>query len=150
MEQVLIVIGDASEVLDTMYPYYRLQEEGFRPVVTAPERRRYQLVLHETKPGWTITKEWEGYTLMCDVPFKEVIEEDYLGIFFSGGRSARIPAIRSGFGSNHSAFFCRQQADRQCLPRSRDPGLRRLRSRASHGDRAEMSIRLGSLRWCLC
>ncbi|KLU04877.1 ThiJ/PfpI family protein [Rhodopirellula islandica] len=87
MEKVLIVIGDATELLDTMYPYYRLQEAGFEPIVTAPEKRLYQLVLHEVKPGWTITKEWEGYTLDCDVPFAEVKEDDYAGIFFSGGRA---------------------------------------------------------------
>lgn len=87
MPKVLIVIGDAAETLDTMYPYYRLQEAGFEPVVTAPEKRKYQMVLHEVKPGWTITKEWEGYTLDCDVPFREVREQDYAGIFFSGGRA---------------------------------------------------------------
>ncbi|MCR9211496.1 MAG: peptidase, partial [bacterium] len=47
MEKVLIVVGDATELLDTMYPYYRLQEAGFEPVVIAPEKRLYQLVLHE-------------------------------------------------------------------------------------------------------
>ena len=87
MEKVLIVIGDATELLDTMYPYYRLQEAGFQPVVTAPEKRQYQLVLHEVKPGWTITKEWEGYTLECQVPFSQVREQDYAGILFSGGRA---------------------------------------------------------------
>ena len=87
MHKVLIVIGDATELLDTMYPYYRLQEAGFEPVVTAPEKRKYQLVLHEVKPGWTITKEWEGYTLDCDVPFADVKESDYEGIMFSGGRA---------------------------------------------------------------
>ena len=85
--RVLIVIGDATETLDTMYPYYRLQEAGFEPVVTAPEKRKYQMVLHEVKPGWTITKEWEGYTLDCDVPFSEVKEDEYAGILFSGGRA---------------------------------------------------------------
>jgi len=35
MEKVLIIIGDASETLDTMYPYYRLQEAGFTPIVAA-------------------------------------------------------------------------------------------------------------------
>lgn len=84
---VLIVVGDATETLDTMYPYYRLQEAGFRPVVAAPERRRYQMVLHEVKPGWTITKEWEGYTIEADVAFSEIRESDYLGIMFSGGRA---------------------------------------------------------------
>ena len=36
MDQVLIIVGDASETVDTLYPYYRLQEDGFRPVVAAP------------------------------------------------------------------------------------------------------------------
>ena len=85
--KVLIVVGDASETVDTLYPYYRLQEEGFVPVVTAPEKRRYQMVLHEVKPGWTITKEWEGYTIEADVAFRDVQPEEYLGIFFSGGRA---------------------------------------------------------------
>lgn len=85
--RALIVVGDASETLDTMYPYYRLQEEGIEPVVAAPEKRRYQMVLHEVKPGWTITKEWEGYTIEADLAFGDVTPEDYLGIFFSGGRA---------------------------------------------------------------
>ncbi|MCD0463092.1 DJ-1/PfpI family protein [Roseiconus lacunae] len=86
-EKVLIIIGDATETLDTMYPYYRLIESGFQPVVAAPERRRYQMVLHEVKPGWTITKEWEGYTLEADVAFSEIDPAEYLGILFSGGRA---------------------------------------------------------------
>ena len=87
MHKVLIIIGDASETLDTMYPYYRLQEAGFQPVVAAPEKRLYQMVLHEVKPGWTITKEWEGYTIQADIAFAEVNPEEYLGILFSGGRA---------------------------------------------------------------
>ena len=85
--RVLIVIGDATETLDTMYPYYRLIEGGFEPVVAAPEKRRYQMVLHEVKPGWTITKEWEGYSIEADIAFSEIDPENYLGIFFSGGRA---------------------------------------------------------------
>ncbi len=87
MEKVLIIIGDASETLDTMYPYYRLQEAGFQPVVAAPEKRRYQMVMHEVKPGWTITKEWEGYTIEADIAFADIDETQYLGIMFSGGRA---------------------------------------------------------------
>jgi protease I len=85
--KVLIVIGDASETMDTLYPYYRLIEAGFEPVVAAPEKRPYQMVMHENKPGWTITKEWEGYTLQADTAFAEVDPADYVGIFFSGGRA---------------------------------------------------------------
>jgi len=87
MNKVLIVVGDASETVDTLYPYYRLQEDGFEPVVAGPEKRPYQMVLHEVKPGWTITKEWEGYTIAADVAFANVRPDEYLGIFFSGGRA---------------------------------------------------------------
>jgi protease I len=85
--KALIVVGDASETVDTLYPFYRLIEAGIRPVVVAPEKRRYQMVMHEVKPGWTITKEWEGYSIEADLAFSEVDETDYLGIFFSGGRA---------------------------------------------------------------
>ena len=85
--KVLIVVGDATETVDTLYPYYRLIEAGIDPVVIAPEKRRYQMVLHEVKPGWTITREWEGYSIQADLAFSEVDETNYLGIFFSGGRA---------------------------------------------------------------
>lgn len=85
--KVLIIVGDASETVDTLYPYYRLQEAGFVPIVAGPKRQVYQMVLHEVKPGWTITKEWEGYTIKADIAFAEVNPDKYLGIFFSGGRA---------------------------------------------------------------
>ena len=85
--KVLIIVGDATETLDTMYPYYRLIESGFQPVVAAPEKRRYQMVLHEVKPGWTITKEWEGYMIDADIAFRDIQADEYAGILFSGGRA---------------------------------------------------------------
>lgn len=87
MNKVLIIVGDATETVDTLYPFYRLIEAGFEPVVAGPKRGRYQMVLHEVKPGWTITKEWEGYTIEAKVGFSEVKPEEYVGIFFSGGRA---------------------------------------------------------------
>ena len=87
MPDVLIVIGDATEVLDTMYPYFRLPEDGFRAVVAAPERRLYHMVLHERPPGWDITQETPGYHLQADVAFRDVRPEDYAGLFLSGGRA---------------------------------------------------------------
>lgn len=86
-EKVLIIVGDAAETVDTLYPYYRLIEGGYQPVVAGPEVHKYQMVMHEIKPGWTITKEWEGYTIQSDIAFKDVNCEEYLGIFFSGGRA---------------------------------------------------------------
>lgn len=87
MREVLIVVGDAAETLDTFYPFYRLQEAGFRPVVTGPEARRYQTVLHEAPPGWEVTRETEGYTIAAEVAFRDVDPEGFAGIYFSGGRA---------------------------------------------------------------
>lgn len=87
MNEVLIIIGDAAEAMDTLYPIFRLQEDGFVPVVAAPEKRRYQMVLHERPDGWDITRETQGYTLQADIAFRDVVPERYAGIFFSGGRA---------------------------------------------------------------
>lgn len=85
--KALIVVGDATETVDTLYPFYRLQEAGIQPIVIAPEKRMYQMVMHEVRPGWTITREWEGYQINADLSFSEVDETEYLGIFYSGGRA---------------------------------------------------------------
>ncbi len=89
MNKVLIIVGDATETVDTLYPYYRLQEDGFEPVVAGPQKRRYHMVMHEIPADWDgrVTREFEGYTIQSDVAFKDVNPEEYLGIFFSGGRA---------------------------------------------------------------
>ena len=85
--KVLIIVGDATETVDTLYPFYRLQEDGFEPVVAGPEKKAYNMVMHEVRPGWTITREWEGYTIQATVAFRDIVPEEYAGIFFSGGRA---------------------------------------------------------------
>ena len=89
MNKVLIIVGEATETVDTLYPYYRLQEGGFEPVVAGPEKRLYHMVLHEIPPDWDghVTREFEGYTIQANIAFKDIDPEDYLGIFFSGGRA---------------------------------------------------------------
>ena len=86
-DEVLIVVGDATETVDTLYPYFRVQEAGFRPVVAGPEARLFQMVLHEIRPGWTITREWEGYQIKAEVAFRDIDPAGFAGIFFSGGRA---------------------------------------------------------------
>ena len=63
MNKVLIVVGEASETLDTLYPCLRVQEEGLIPIVAGPKKRRYNMVLHEVPAGWDITCEREGYKI---------------------------------------------------------------------------------------
>ena len=87
-DQVLIIVGDATETVDTLYPYLRVQEDGFVPVVAGPEAKRYHMVLHEApQEGWEITREFEGYSIEANIAFCDVKPEEYAGIFFSGGRA---------------------------------------------------------------
>jgi protease I len=87
MPKVLIVIGDAAEAMDTLYPVYRVQEDGFEAVVTGPEARVYPLVMHEIPPGWDITREQPSYHLTATIAFRDVRTEDYAGLFLTGGRA---------------------------------------------------------------
>jgi len=84
---VLLVIGDAAEVLDTFYPLFRLREEGYRVDVAGPERRAYHLVQHDRHPEWDITVESPGYKLAADVAFRDVSVMEYDGMVISGGRA---------------------------------------------------------------
>ena len=84
---ILLVIGDAAEVLDTFYPLFRLKEEGYTVHVGGPEKRLYHLVQHERPPGWDITRELPGYHLAADVAFRDVSVMEYVGMVISGGRA---------------------------------------------------------------
>jgi protease I len=86
-KKVLIIIGDAAEALDTMYPLYRVMEDGYEAVVAAPEVKVYPLVMHEIPPGWTITKESPSYHLASKIAFRDVKPEEYAGMFITGGRA---------------------------------------------------------------
>jgi protease I len=87
MDRVLLVIGDAAEVFDTMYPLYRIREDGYQVVVAGPEMRTYHLVMHDTHPDWDITVESPGYRLAADVALRDVRPEDYVGLVLTGGRA---------------------------------------------------------------
>ena len=87
MSKVLIVIGDAAEAMDTLYPVYRVQEDGFQAVVAGPEARAYPLVMHEIPPGWDITREGPSYHLDAKIAFRDVRPEEYTGLFLTGGRA---------------------------------------------------------------
>jgi protease I len=91
MPKVLLPIGDATEVLDTLYPFFRLPEDGFEVVVAGPEARHYHGVLHEIPPHeaipWDITREQPAYHIKASVAFRNVQPADYAGLFLSGGRA---------------------------------------------------------------
>jgi len=88
MPKVLLVIGDAAEVFDTLYPLHRIrEEEGYEVVVAGPEKRVYSLVQHDRHPDWDITVESPGYRLAADIAFRDVRPEEFLGMVITGGRA---------------------------------------------------------------
>ncbi len=85
--KVLIIVGDAAEAFDTMYPLFRVREDNYDAVVAGPEARLYSLVMHEIPPGWDITREGPSYHLKADIAFRDVDPAQYIGMFITGGRA---------------------------------------------------------------
>lgn len=91
MPKVLLPVGDGTEVMDTLYPFFRLPEDDFEVVVAGPEARYYHGVMHEVPPDsaipWDITREQPAYHVKATVAFRDVDPANYLGLFLSGGRA---------------------------------------------------------------
>src|SRR4029077_12345596 len=91
MAKVLMPIGDATEVLDTLYPFFRLPEDGFEVVVAGPEARWYHGVMHEIPPNenipWDITREQPAYHVRATTAFRDDVPDDYAGPVVTGGRA---------------------------------------------------------------
>ncbi len=58
------------------------------------------MVMHEVKPGWTITKEWEGYTIEAKIASKDIVESEYAGGGFKYGQHL-------AFDSRNNTPLCR-------------------------------------------
>ena len=141
MNKVLIIVGEATETVDTLYPYYRLQEDGFEPVVAGPEKRRYHMVLHEIPPDWDgkVTREFEGYTIQADIAFCDVNPQEYAGIFFSGGRAPEYIRYDDDLIRITRHFF-EVNKPVACVCRG-NISLRWLCARPSHGHGTQMQVR---------
>ena len=87
MSRVLLVAGDATESLDTWYPYHRLREEGIEVHIGAPAKKVLRSVVHDFEPGWDTYVEKPGYHIPADIAFADVDPENYDGIILSGGRA---------------------------------------------------------------
>jgi hypothetical protein len=132
MPKVLMIIGDAAEVLDTMYAYYRIPEDGFELVVAAPEKRLYHLVMHEKPPGWDITRESAGYHLASNIAFRDVKPEEYVGLFISGGRAPDAALLREAEARRNALPRHRDHCRRRLHPRQDGNNDRQVRSRCDH------------------
>jgi deglycase len=87
MARVLLIAGDATESLDTWYPYHRLREEGLEVEIAAPERKVLNSVVHDFEPGWDTYIEKPGYRIPADIAFRDVRPDNYDGLILSGGRA---------------------------------------------------------------
>ena len=91
MPKIFMPLGDATEAMDTFYPYFRLQEDGYEVVVAGPEARLYHTVIHEIPPDssipWDITQERPGYFIKASLAFRDAKGSDFAGAFISGGRA---------------------------------------------------------------
>ncbi len=90
-KKVLMPIGDATETLDTFYPFFRLPEAGYELVVCGPKARPYHSVLHEIPPDssipWDITQERPSYFIEATAAFADIDPSEFCSVFASGGRA---------------------------------------------------------------
>ena len=71
--KVLFIVGDEFEDIELLYPFYRVIEEGFQPVIAGKEAGAKIVGKH-------------GYSVVADISFKDVKVEDYLALVIPGGR----------------------------------------------------------------
>jgi len=108
VDQVLLVIGDGAEVIDTMVPLYRLGEDC-QVVKAAPEVRTYHLVQHHHTADWDITVETPGYELNSDIAFRDVNPDDYIGLVLPGGRAPEFLRYDQNLIGLVQDFFAKQK-----------------------------------------
>ncbi|BAB65904.1 type 1 glutamine amidotransferase domain-containing protein [Sulfurisphaera tokodaii] len=71
--KVLFIVGDEYEDIELLYPFYRVIEEGYQPVIAGKEAGAKIVGKH-------------GYSVVADIAFKDVKVEDYLALVIPGGR----------------------------------------------------------------
>jgi len=85
--KILILTGDAAESLEVIYPYQRLQEEGYEVRIAAPAKKKLHFVVHDFEPGYDTYTEKPGYSWDADLAFKDVNPADYAALVIPGGRA---------------------------------------------------------------
>jgi protease I len=85
--KILILTGDAAESLEVMFPYQRLQEEGYEVDIAAPKKKKLHFVVHDFEPGYDTYAEKPGYSWDANAAFSEVDPADYAALVIPGGRA---------------------------------------------------------------
>ena len=87
MVRILIMTGDAGEAQEIYYAKYRLEEEGWKVDIAAPEHRAFLSVVHDFEPGFDTYTEKPGYRVEADLGLDEVDPPSYDGLVLPGGRA---------------------------------------------------------------
>lgn len=85
--QILILTGDAGESQEIYYPKFRVEEEGWRTVIAAPQKRAFLSVVHDFEPGFDTFTEKPGYRVQADISFDDVDPAQYDALILPGGRA---------------------------------------------------------------
>lgn len=111
-QQILIIVGDGGESYETWFAKHRFEEAGYVPRISAPTKKRLNLVIHDFEPGWDTYMERPGYIMESDITFDEVKTEDYIGVVCIGGRAPeylrnnpRVLAILREFDAQKKWLF---------------------------------------------
>ncbi|XEC94231.1 DJ-1/PfpI family protein [Paenibacillus tarimensis] len=86
-KKILILTGDAAEVLEVYYPFFRIQEEGYEAVIAAPSKKVLHTVVHDFVEGWETYTEKPGHLLQANIAFADVEPAEYDGVIIPGGRA---------------------------------------------------------------
>jgi len=91
---VLILIEDGYEDMELMYPKYRLEEAGYKPVVAGPMARQQYLGKH-------------GYPCVSDVSITDVDASSFVGVVCPGGwapdKLRRLDKVKSLVAEFHQS-----------------------------------------------
>ncbi|EFM10584.1 ThiJ/PfpI domain protein [Paenibacillus curdlanolyticus YK9] len=85
--KILILTGDAAEVLEVYYPYYRMLEEGYETDIAAPQQKILNTVCHDFVDDWATYTEKPAHRLAANIAFADVDPSQYAGIIIPGGRA---------------------------------------------------------------
>jgi protease I len=107
--KVLILTGDAAESLEVMYPYQRLQEEGYEVIIAAPSKKKLRFVVHDFEPGYDTYTEKPGYSWDADAAFADVDPADYVALVIPGGRAPEYIRNNTDFQRILRHFFEREK-----------------------------------------
>ena len=87
MIKILMITGDAGEAQEIYYAKFRLEEEGWKVDIAAPEKRVFLSVVHDFEPGFDTYTEKPGYRVQADLGLGDVVPESYDGLVLPGGRA---------------------------------------------------------------